>query len=169
MNPSASTASLRIDLPPRQVPPPLQRLVKVLQSFGVVLLLMGGILLIADHEWGQLWIRLLLLVFGAIPVAIAWMIQFGRSSVEVRGPQLMICERAGPLRYRRDFTLSNILELQVEELKLNQDKNAPGQPTNEGSITVLTANTRDRGRRVLLFGYPAAELERVIGELRKRR
>ena len=68
MNPSASTASLRIDLPPRQVPPPLQRLVKVLQSFGVVLLLMGGILLIADHEWGQLWIRLLLLVFGAIPV-----------------------------------------------------------------------------------------------------
>ena len=93
------------------------------------------------------------------------MILYGRSRVEVVEDHLIIRERAGLLCLRRSFALRAIKGMHVEALPLSASNNRAGSEGDGASIVVLVADTIDRGRRVLLFGYPPTLLEDIAARL----
>jgi len=159
---------MRLDLPPRVLPSALRRLGQGSLTLGLVLALAGASPLLG-LTWGATagppWLAVACLVLALLPLAFACMILFGRSSIEVVGKRLVIRERAGLLCLRRSFALGTITQMQVEALPLSASIHGASSEGGGASIIVLVADTVDRGRRVLLFGYTPAILEDLAARL----
>jgi len=158
---------IRLRLPHRVLPVPLR-------NFGLLMLLVGfffigsGVrsLVIADGHGGApkvaLWITL-----GLIPLALGLLLRYSQTVVDLQEGQLIIRERLGWLALRRRFTLTDVDRMKVEELSLT-GSDAPTLSDGEGlpsSVTILSANMRGRGRRVLVFGYGRELLVQLIAQI----
>ncbi len=156
---------VKLVLPRRELPLSLVRVARSVTVLSGAAAVIGLSRLLTTEMITSSIGSILSVIVGGIGIFFGLLLWCGHSVVICRSGRLLLREQYGPFRWHRSFLLNELSKLQVSTLPLTAVSKGASESLAGETISILAGDVKDRGRRVLMFGYAPELLKVVVAKL----